>query len=56
MRCSGCGAKVGTSVLSRALGALVPLLRDDVVVGLDSPDDAAVVDANGPKLAVYSVD
>ena len=56
MRCGGCGAKVGASVLSRALGALAPLQRDDVLVGLDAPDDAAIVDVGAPKLAVYSVD
>ncbi len=56
MRCGGCGAKVGASVLTRALGALVPLHNEDVLVGLASPDDAAVVDVHGPKLAVHSVD
>ena len=56
MRCGGCGAKVGATVLSRALGGIEPLIRDDVVVGLDSPDDAAVVDTGGRKLAVHSVD
>jgi selenide, water dikinase len=56
MRCGGCGAKVGATVLSRALGRLAPAERDDVVVGLDSPDDAAIVDTGGPKLAVHTVD
>src|SRR5215218_8993932 len=56
MRCGGCGAKVGATVLSRALGTIAPATRDDVVVGLDSPDDAAVVDTGGPKLAVHTVD
>jgi selenide, water dikinase len=56
MRCGGCGAKVGATVLSRALGSLTPLPRDDVIIGLDAPDDAAVVDVAGPKLAVHSVD
>ena len=56
MRCGGCGAKVGATVLSRALGSIEPLPRDDVVLGLDAPDDAAVVDVGGPKLAVHSVD
>jgi selenide,water dikinase len=56
MRCGGCGAKVGVNVLSRALGDLDPLQRDDVIVGLDAPDDAAIVDTGGPNLSVHSVD
>jgi selenide,water dikinase len=56
MRCGGCGAKVGATVLSRALGAIVPAERDDVVIGLDAPDDAAVVDTGGPRLSVQTVD
>ncbi len=56
MRCGGCGAKVGATVLSRALGSIEPLQRDDVILGLDAPDDAAVVDVGGLKLAVHSVD
>jgi selenide, water dikinase len=56
MRCGGCGAKVGATVLSRALGAIEPYPRDDVVVGLDAPDDAAIVDTGGVQLSVQSVD
>lgn len=56
MRCGGCGAKVGADVLSRALSAIAPATRDDVVVGLDAPDDAAVVDTGGPLLSVQTVD
>ncbi len=56
MRCGGCGAKVGVDALSRVLGDLDPLRRDDVIVGLDAPDDAAVVDTGGPDLSVHSVD
>jgi selenide,water dikinase len=56
MRCGGCGAKIGATVLSRALGAIEPAARDDVVIGLDAPDDAAVVDTGGPKLSVQTVD
>jgi selenide,water dikinase len=56
MRCGGCGAKVGATVLSRALGAIEPAPRPDVVVGLDAPDDAALVDTGGDRLSVQSVD
>jgi len=56
MRCGGCGAKVGATVLSRALGAIEPAPRADIVVGLDAPDDAALVDVGGEKLSLQTVD
>jgi selenide,water dikinase len=56
MRCGGCGAKVGSTVLSRALAGLTPATRSDIVVGLNAPDDAAVIDTGGPLLAVQTVD
>jgi selenide,water dikinase len=47
MRCGGCGAKVGASTLSRVMQRLRELQaapsRPEVLVGLDAPDDAAVV-------------
>jgi selenide, water dikinase len=56
MRCGGCGAKVGASVLSRALAGIEPAARADVVVGLDAPDDAALVDVGGEQLSLQTVD
>ncbi len=56
MRCGGCGAKVGATVLSRALAGLEPVRRDDVIVGLDARDDAAIVRVPPGKATVHSVD
>ncbi|KAB2912462.1 MAG: selenide, water dikinase SelD [Hyphomicrobiaceae bacterium] len=56
MRCGGCGAKVGATILTRALGTVEPAARDDVVVGLDAPDDAAIVDTGANRLSVHTVD
>ena len=56
MRCGGCGAKVGADVLTEALRDLEPLPRDDVIVGLNAPDDAALVAVPPDKLSVLTVD
>src|SRR5262249_49161870 len=56
MRCGGCGAKVGATVLAQALAGVAPVARPDVVVGLDAPDDAALVDVGGEKLSLQTVD
>ncbi len=43
MRCAGCGGKMGGAVLRRVLQRLDVSSNDQVIVGIDSPDDAAAV-------------
>src|SRR5258707_5223780 len=52
----GFGDKWGGAVLSRALGRIEPAARPDIVIGLDAPDDAALVDTGGDMLSLQTVD
>lgn len=59
MRCGGCGAKVGGTILSRVVNRLNEEHsnpRKDILVGLDSPDDAAVLSIPEGHAMVQSVD
>jgi selenide,water dikinase len=56
MRCGGCGAKVGATVLSRVMQRLPETRRDDVLIGRDAPDDCAMLVVPEGKVMVQSVD
>jgi selenide, water dikinase len=56
MRCGGCGAKVGATVLNRVMSRLQPVSHDGVVLGLDAPDDAAAIQVPTQQLLLQSVD
>jgi selenide,water dikinase len=56
MRCGGCGAKVGSTILSRVLQRLKPVERDDLLVGLKASDDAAVTLIPPGQASVQTVD
>lgn len=56
MRCGGCGAKVGSSVLNRVMQRLPEKHRDDVLIGRDAPDDSAMLVVPTGKVMVQSVD
>lgn len=56
MRCGGCGAKIGSTTLARVLGRLKVPASEDILVGLQEPDDAAVLQVQTGKVLVQSVD
>jgi selenide,water dikinase len=56
MRCGGCGAKVGAATLTRVLARLGPSTAGGVAIGLDAPDDAAMIEVPAGQALVQSVD
>ena len=56
MRCGGCGAKLGSSLLREVLTELTDTTPAEVVIGLDQADDGAVLQGPSDKLWVQSVD
>ena len=56
MRCGGCAAKVPAAVLARVMEQLQPAASDAVMIGLGSPDDAALIAFPGAPPLLQTVD
>ena len=56
MRCGGCAAKVPAAVLGSVMAQLQPATNDAVTIGLDSPDDAALIAFPGAPPLLQTVD
>jgi selenide,water dikinase len=56
MRCGGCAAKVPADVLARVMARLDAPASDAVAIGLDSPDDAALLSFPGAPPLLQTVD
>jgi selenide, water dikinase len=56
MRCGGCAAKVPAAVLGRVMAQLQPATSARVMIGLDSPDDAALIAFPGAPPLLQTVD
>ena len=52
MRCLGCGGKIGSQILSEVLRELQIDDHPDVKIGLDNPDDAAVIATHNDEVTV----
>jgi selenide, water dikinase len=56
MRCGGCAAKVPAAVLGRVIERLRPDANEAVAIGLDRPDDAALIHFPGAPPLLQTVD
>ncbi len=60
-RCAGCGSKVGSTILQGVLQRIqeeqdIGKVGEGIIIGLDAPDDAAVVQIPADKLLVQTID
>ncbi len=56
MKCAGCGCKLGADVLARVLRRLEVPRDDRILLGLDTPDDAAVLKLSNGLATVVTTD
>ena len=61
MHCGGCGSKIGSGVLGKVLRRIRleqpnQKKRNDIIIGLDAADDAAVVQVPSGQLMVQTID
>ncbi len=56
MPCNGCGSKVGSSILERTLKRLEIEQNSEIIIGLNTPDDAAIIDISKRDLLVETID
>lgn len=61
LHCAGCGSKVGSTVLKDVLNRIkqeqsISKDRKDIIIGLDAPDDAAVIKIENNQLMVQTID
>ena len=56
MPCAGCGSKVGSTVLEKVLQRLPVTESPDILIGLDQPDDAAVIQIKSAQVMVQTID
>lgn len=56
MYCTGCAAKIGSTVLQKVLNKIEIFENKDILIGLNQPDDAAVVSVPQGQLMVHTID
>lgn len=54
--CGGCNAKIAAGNLDKLLKDISPYRRDDILVGFDKKDDAAIIDIDGENCVIQTLD
>src|SRR5947207_16011336 len=54
--CGGCAAKYSAARLEQLLGGFVPVEEENLLVGLGTPDDAAVYRLDDDRAVIFTLD